>query len=124
MKIGTVLLGLIFALMSVNTASARGKHGHHYDYGHHNDHHYDSGHHYGHRERHYDTHHQVHHYNSGQHTTYREVHHYNDRHQGDKAAYLIGGLIVGGIIGALNQANQSAIYNSNRRQPIYVNPYR
>ena len=111
MKIGTVLLGVVFALMSVNTAFARGRHGHHYEYGHHDAHHYDSGHH----GRHHDTH--------------REVHHYGKRHQGDNAAYLIGGLILGGIVGAaINQNNQNANYRqpayTNYRQPAYTNPYR
>ena len=121
MKIGTVLLGAFFTLMSVNPALARGRHGHHYEYGHHNSHHYDSGHHNGHHDRH----HNVHYYDNGHHDTYREVHHSNNRHQGDNAAYLIGGLILGGIVGAaINQSNHNPSYNANYRQPAYTNPYR
>ena len=75
-------------------------------------------------KHHHYTQREVHYYDYGHHDTYREVHHYNNR-QGDEAAYLTGGLVVGGIIGAaLNQSNQNAIYSSNYRQPAYVNPYR
>ena len=122
MKIGTVVLGVIFAIMSVNTAFARGRHGHH-DNGHHNGHHGYGHHNSHHNGHHYDRHNYGHH--NGHHDTYREVHHYNNGHQGDNAAYLIGGLIMGGIVGAaLNQSSQYPTYNANYRQPAYTNPYR
>lgn len=96
MKVQVVFLSIIFVFMSINPAVAGRRHGHH------NSHHY-GGH--GHHNSHYSYGHYDHH----------DSHGYN-------LAYGLGGLIVGGIIGAtLTNAynNQPRDY----RPSNYVNPY-
>lgn len=105
MKFGAAALIIVFTLISINSAVADGRRG----YGHHyRGHGYYKNHYRGHRR-----------YSNGPRRYYR---HY-DKH-GDYAAYALGGLVIGGILGATltNSYNNGARYTTYR-ETVYVNPY-
>ncbi len=105
MKFKVCALSSIFLFMSINSAIASGWHGHHYN-----------SHHHGHHDSHYYRY-ESHHYD-----------HYNDHdyghHNDHNAAYAIGGLIVGGILGAtLNNSYNNGPRNNDYRRSNYTAPY-
>jgi len=100
MKLRTIVLGIIFTAMSINTTFADRRYNRHYS-NHYPSHRYYSN---SHRRSHFR------HYNHGPRRYYNHYH-------GDYAAFALGGLIVGGILGtAINNS-----YNESRH-PAYTNP--
>ena len=106
MKLGAVVLIIVFAVMSINHAVADRRYNRHY-----NNHYRGHGHHYNkHRGHGY--------YSYGP----RRYYGHYDSH-GDYVAYALGGLIVGGILGAtLTSSYNNETRYSNYREPVYVNP--
>lgn len=108
MKLSAWAISLIFAMMSVNPALARSRHGHGYGHGHghHSYNHYRGhGHHYGHRSY-----------------GHRSYGHYG--FHGNHVAYALGGLVVGGILGAtLSNSHYNAPRDRGYRERTYSNPY-
>ena len=108
MKFGTAALIIILSVTSINYAVADRRHGHNYNRGH------------GHYKNYYRGHGR---YSYGPHRYYgpRRYYGHYDRH-GDYWAYALGGLVVGGVLGATlaNSYNEPRYYNY--REPVYVNP--
>ena len=105
MKAGTVILSIIFTIMNITPVLASGRHGNHYNK-------------HNHRNRHY--------YGDHGHRNYNRYsygrHRYYDDHN-DYAAYALGGLVVGGILGAaINNSYNAGAGNSNYNQPVYSHP--
>lgn len=118
MKLETMALIIILAVMNINYAVAGGRHGHHYG-----SHGYQYKNHYrGHR------HHYNNHYRGRSYYSYgpRRYYRYYDNHE-YYAAYALGGLIVGGVLGSTlsnsyyngTQTNVNPT-SSNVVQPSYV----
>lgn len=110
MKFGAIVLSVILTIMSITPALASGGHGrgHHYNKHHHGDRHSYSRHGHGYSN----------HYSYRPHR--RHYSHY-DSH-GAYAAYALGGLVVGGILGAtLNNSYNSGARYSNYNEPVYAN---
>ena len=104
MKPGTIVLSVLIIIMSVSPSIAGRRHGHH-----HNSHYYGYRHHYNHRRYGHNYYSRRGHYN-----------HYGYGH-GHYANYALGGLIVGGILGATisHSINNEPRY-SDSREPVYV----
>ena len=112
MKHGLVALVIIFTVMSINSAVAGGRHGNRYNShsrGHGNYYNYHRG-------------HGRHSYGPRRYYGSRRAYGYYDSH-GDYWAYALGGLVVGGVLGAAvanSYNNQPQYYNYGG--PVYVNP--
>ena len=97
MKLRAAVLIIVFAIMSINLAVADRRYNRHY-----NNHYRGHGH-------HYNNYHRGHGYYS------YGPRRYDGHYYGDYAAYALGGLIIGGILGA-------TLTNSYNRGPVYVYP--
>jgi len=102
MKLGTSVLTIIFLVMNINSAFADRRHNH-YQY---NNHYRNHG----------------HSYNAHRHNRFRHYNHWPRRHyshyhtHGHYAAYALGGLVIGGILGTIinnNYSNESQHSNYN-----------
>jgi len=118
MKFGAAALIIVFTVMSINSAVAGDRHGRHY-----NSHSRGYGQHYkSHSRRHgyyYKNHHRGH--RSYSYGPRRYYGHY-DRH-GDYAAYALGGLVIGGILGSTLSNSYHSSRHSSYSAPVYINPY-
>lgn len=109
MKYGTIAVIIIFTIMNINYAIAGGRHGRH-DQGISHNNHYDKHGRYNHDDS-YDPHFS------------RQNDHYDkySRHKKNDVAYLIGGLIVGSIIGAVvSSQNNNRTSHLSYNRPNYV----
>lgn len=109
MKFGTIILSFIFVVMSINSAVAGGNHRRHHNYKHHN---------HGHGHKHYK-------YRYPRYNSYRSHgHHGHYSDHGDNFAYALGGLVLGGIIGAtISNSNNSRSQYSNYTEQVYTPSY-
>ena len=121
MKLGAAALIIVFTIMNINYAIASGRHGHghHYNkhYGNHGHQYKNRGHgqhykkHYRGRGHHYNKHRGHGHYSYGP----RRYYGHYDNH-GNYVAYALGGLVVGGILGAtLSNSYHNGTQYSNYR---------
>ena len=102
MKFGTAALIIVLSVTSINYAVADRRHGHKYNRG----------------QGHYKNHYRGHgHYSYGP----RRYYGYYDR-GGDYWAYALGGLVVGGVLGATIANSYNEPRYSTYSERVYVNP--
>lgn len=112
MKYGTTAVIIIFTIMNINYAIAGGRHSRH-NHGTGSNSHYNKHRNYNHNDS-YNQH-------FSRKNDYYDKH---SRHRKNDVAYLIGGLIVGGIIGAVvSSQNNNRVSHSSYNRPNYINPH-
>lgn len=124
MKFQLITVSMVLSIVGLSSAvEAGGRHryynNHYQKYERHN-YKYDYGHRHRYKKNHYrrhDSHYD--HYSYG-----HRRKHYNYNNHGHNVAYALGGLIVGGVIGAtIANTFNSHNYSSTYRQPVPVNSY-